>query len=97
MLRETALPLSRLLAEAVSAGIGLWAIRNILKKAHKLDKLGLLVRWGTIATSAIATLVGWKYHLAYLNIAGVFVCFFFFLFPDISYYLVQGYYKSKKG
>jgi len=90
-------PLSRLIVDLLGASVGVWGIWNLLRKQHKLEGEARILRWSVIAVGALmfaGSQRGWfgaHWGAFTANVIGLFAACFFFAFPDISFYLVEGY------
>lgn len=92
--------LSRLIADLLGASVGIWGIWNLLQKQHKLRGAARALRW-VVVIAGIAVFEasehGWLNRHWGLEFCGIMAAGFFFLFPDISYYLVMGWQKWNMG
>src|SRR6267154_2919000 len=87
---------ARLLADLISAGIGVWGIRVLLSKQHSLRGATRALRWTVVVIGFIMFTLWPRRSLApMLGLSGLLLSALFFLFPDVSYYLAIGYQKLR--
>lgn len=94
------LPLSRLLADLLGASVGIWSVWNVLRLQHKLHGAARILRWTIVVVGLAVFLVADRQWLSLdwrLKPAGVLSAALFFVFPDISFYLVMGTRKLRTG
>jgi len=94
---STSVTFSRLLADLISASVGIWGVFSLLSKQHKLRGGTRVFRW-TVVALGIVLFELWQHgHLPWLmGLFGLVFAGFFLLFPDISYYCGMGY-QSLRG
>ena len=86
--------LSKVLGELISVAIGVWGIRVLLSKQHRLHGLALVIRWAVVLCGFTLFYL-WQRELLppLVGLLGLLFCCFFLLLPDISFYLALGWQK----
>ena len=93
----------RLIADLLGASVSIWVIWNLLRKQHKLRGAARILRWIMvifgIAVFEASEHAWFNVHWGVLSLGavGFLAACFFFVFPDISFYLVTGYEKLRTG
>jgi O-antigen/teichoic acid export membrane protein len=88
---------SRIVADSLGASVGILVIRNVLRKQHRLQGAALAIRWAIIICGIAIFEMGehglTDAHWGFISLeaVGLILACFFFVFPDISFYLFEGY------
>jgi hypothetical protein len=93
----------QLVVDLVGVGVMFLVIRNLLRLQHRLRGATRVFRW-VVVIVGIGGFEAWLNRrfpttLGYLplGVLGLIVACFFFAFPDISFYLAEGYRRLRRG
>lgn len=81
---------SQIGAGLVTIGLAYLALRRLWSSQHRLDRRASVLRWSAVGVGIVLMYGSFHwYDSNFLFIFGEVVCFLFFMFPDIPFYLMR--------